>query len=142
MQYVLGSPLVRGNSDVMTNLEDTSGTIKPGRIVSLKEDGTGKTYASGDGNLHGVSGYHEHKTRLGVVRAGLEVPVVIDSQATPAAGKKVYLTAAGLPTDAAKTGEVNNTPTGAFFKSGKVTGVDAITRETADAALIDFPGGL
>lgn len=142
MQYVLGSPLERGNSDVITNLEDTAGTIKPGRVVSLKADGTAKAYASGDGNIFGVSGYREANNRLAVVRCGLNVPVAVDASADAAVGKKVYLTAAGLATDAAKTGEADNVPTGAIFKSGKVTGVDAVTRETVDAALIDFPGGL
>lgn len=142
MQYVLGSPLKRGNSDVIDNLEDTSGEIKPGCMVSVKPDGTAKIYASGDTNLYGVSGYREHKNRLGVIRCGLEVPVAVDEAASPAVGKKVYLTAAGLATDAAKTGETDNTATGAIFRSGKVVGVNAVTRETSDAALIDFPGGL
>lgn len=138
MQYVLGSPLERGKSDVITNLEDTAGTIKAGHIVSLKEDGTAKEFASSDGNIYGVAGYHEQKNRLAVIRCGLMTPVVIDASAKPAAGKKVYLTAAGLATDAADS----NTATGAIFKSGEVQGIDAISKETAKAALIDFPGGL
>ncbi len=142
MKYVFGSPLERGNSDVITNLEDTAGTIKAGQFVSLKEDGTAKSFANGDGNVYGVAGYQEHKNRLAIVRCGLMVPVRIDAAAAPAMGKKVYLTAAGAATDAAKSSENDNIPTGAIFKSAKVECLDAHTQEAADGALIDFPGGL
>lgn len=144
MSRRLGTPYMRGKSDVIENFAPNGGNaVAAGLAVILHTDGTIKPYA-GSGVIIGVAGMKEMKHQS-VVRAGLEVLVQLASGAVPAAGAAVYVDADGKFTQAATTGEggsaVNNTAVNATFRGVKETAIDA-SGTTHDAAPIDFAGGL
>lgn len=141
-KYVLGSPYVRGNSDVITSYEDTTGAIAAGVAVARKSDGSVQLPASGA--LLGISGAREPLNHLSVVRQGLMVPVRLAEGVTPTVGAAAYVTSAGLFTTASD----GNTATGAVFTGDKdgnaaITGIDPNTgAEVAGCGLVDIVGGL
>lgn len=144
MSRRLGTPYMRGKSDVIENFAPNGGNaVAAGLAVILHTDGTIKPYA-GSGVIIGVAGMKEMKHQS-VVRAGLEVLVQLASGAVPAAGAAVYVDADGKFTQAATTSEggsaVNNTAVNATFRGAKETAIDA-SGTTHDAAPIDFAGGL
>lgn len=139
MSKQLGTPYKRGKSDVIDNFAPNGGTaVAEGLAVAKAADGTIRTAGAGD-VIIGVSGVCEIK-RQSVVRCGLETYVQLADGASPADGKAVYVSG-GKFTDAAKTGETNNTPVNAVFCTGKVTCSNS-KGAAVDGAAIDFPGGL
>ena len=144
MSRRLGTPYMRGKSDVIENFAPNGGNaVAAGLAVILHTDGTIKPYA-GSGVIIGVAGMKEMKHQS-VVRAGLEVLVQLASGVTPSSGAAVYVDADGKFTPSATTGEggsaVNNTAVNATFRGAKETAIDA-SGTTHDAAPIDFAGGL
>lgn len=141
-KYVLGSPYMRGNSDVITSYEDTTGAIPAGVAVARKADGSVILPASGA--LVGIAGAREPLQHLSVVRQGLMVPVRLASGVTPAVGAPAYVTGEGLFT----TESTNNTATGAVFVGDKdgvaaIVGIDPNTGNAVEnCALVDVVGGL
>lgn len=144
MSRRLGTPYMRGKSDVIENFAPNGGNaVAEGLAVILHTDGTIKPFA-GSGVIIGVAGVKEMKNQS-VVRNGLEVVVQIASGAVPAKGAAVYVDADGKFTQAATTGEggsaVNNTAVNATFRGAKETAVTS-AGTSVDAAAIDFAGGL
>ena len=144
MSRRLGTPYMRGKSDVIENFAPYNSTaVAEGLAVILHSDGTLKAFA-GSGVIIGVAGVKEIKTQS-VVRAGLEVLVQLASGANPSAGAAVYVTADGKFTEAATVTvsdeTVNNTAVNATFRGAKETAVNS-AGTTCDAAAIDFAGGL
>lgn len=140
-KYVLGSPYMRGNSDVITSYEDTTGAIAAGVAVARKADGTVQLPSAGA--LAGIAGAREPLNHVSVVREGLMVPVRLAEGVTPTVGAPAYVTAEGLFTT-----ENSATATGAVFVGDKngnaaITGIDPNTgAEVANCALVDVVGGL
>jgi hypothetical protein len=125
-KYVLATPYVRGNSDVITNYEP-SAEVPVGSAVILNADGQSAPFA-GVGVLKGVAAYQEADKRKAVIESGKSVPVLVDAGVSPSAGNKVYVTAAGLFTNADKQAdETANTLTKAVFVSGPEEVVNGIT---------------
>lgn len=136
MSRRLGTPYMRGKSDVIENFAPNGGNaVAEGLAVILHTDGTIKPYA-GSGVIIGVAGLKELKHQS-VVRSGLEVLVRLASGVTPAVGAAVYVDSDGKFTSTS----TDNTAVNATFRGEKETAVDS-TGTTYDAVAIDFAGGL
>lgn len=136
MSRRLGTPYMRGKSDVIENFAPNGGNaVAEGLAVILHTDGTIKPFA-GSGVIIGVAGVKEIKTQS-VVRAGLEVLVQLASGANPSAGAAVYVTADGKFTDSSSSATAVN----ATFRGAKEAAVNS-AGTAVEAAAIDFAGGL
>ena len=138
-KYVLATPHIRGNSDVIINYEPAATAPVVGTAAILNSDGALAPFA-GSGVLKGVAAYAEADKRQSVVVSGMGVPVKVASGLTIAVGDKVYVTSAGLFTNVA----TDNTATRAtFVNDGSDVVVDGKTGAVVEnCALIDFVGGL
>ncbi len=136
MSRRLGTPYMRGKSDVIENFAPNGGnSVAEGLAVILHSDGTIKPYA-GSGVIMGVAGMKEMKHQS-VVRAGLEVLVQLASGAEPAPGAAVYVDANGKFTSVS----TDNTPVNATFRGAKEAAITSAGM-AVEAAAIDFAGGL
>jgi hypothetical protein len=134
---ILGKPIIRGKSDIIENYK-ISTAIPVGSPVKYDIDGSA-ILSDGTGNLIGVAGYVETDTTVqAVIRKAIDVPVLTDGTDV-AIGSLVYITATGLFTGTT----IDNTPTGAIFKSGVIQAKNIKTGEiVSNVAIIDFAGGL
>lgn len=136
MSRRLGTPYMRGKSDVIENFAPNGGNaVAEGLATVLHTDGTLKAYA-GTGVIIGVAGMKEMKHQS-VVRAGLEVLVQLASGAAPAVGAAVYVDKDGKFTSVS----TDTTAVNATFRGEKETAIDS-NGVSYDAAAIDFAGGL
>ena len=136
-ELILATPVLRGNSDVITNY-DVEATVEAGTAVSLDSNAFVSKF-DGSKELAGVAGFEEIGKRQSVIKAALGVAVKIEADATPVIGEKVYVDeATGL-----FTSNDAKTPTRATWASEKGDAVNPRTNTiVANCAAIDFIGGL
>lgn len=119
-----------------------AGSIEAGKIVRLKSDGTISLLAA-DGAPLGVS-LGKDLSNAGytsIVRAGLEVPILLTAAFTPTIGAQVHISDT---TGLAVAAGAGATGMNATYVSGKLTAIkeDGTEESTNGCALIDMPGGL
>lgn len=138
-RIVLGSPVERGNSDVIKNYEAAAG-VQAGKAALLGSTGV-VTVFGGSGAVFGVLGYKNPSAQVAVVEAGKKVGVQCDAGAVPEiASDEVYVTSTGLFTTVA----TGNTKIRAIWRNtGLTTGVLADSSvEVENCAYVDFVGGM
>lgn len=120
-------------------IDNRAGVIPAGKIVRLKSDDT-ISIAAADGQALGISAGRSlsNTDRTAVVRRGSRVPVLLTSAFTPVIGAQVFI---DDTTGIAKASGSGVTGVNAVYSSSTLTGVDE-DGNTANVALIDFPGGL
>lgn len=118
-----------------------AGSIEAGKIVRLKSNGD-ISVASADGLPLGISLGKDlsNISHTSIVRAGLEVPLLLTEAFSPVAGAQVHIsdtTGLGVASGAGATGM------NAVYKSGPLTAIkEDGTEVAAIVALIDMQGGL
>lgn len=139
MVKILGTPYIRGNSDVITSLPYADTVTGAGLAVVKDSDGAMALY-SGTGKIYGVSGNLMKVTKWGDANvSGMRLYV---QAATPAEsltiGSPVFVTSAGKFTAT----EGSNTATRATVASAMADCLDPVTGATVKGFAIDFEGGL
>ena len=130
MARVLGSPYMRGNSDVITNYQVGGTVAAPGQVVGL--DTNGKVVpASASIVAKGIAGLNELGYQS-VVETGKMVYCKTADVANPTIGAQVYFN----PTTALVTATAG-TPLNAVFVSGIETAFGG-----GNCVAIDFVGGM
>lgn len=137
-EMVLATPVMRGKTDGITSYEEATAT-KEGQAFSLNENG-GMIPFDGSKPVKGVAGYSEPGKRRSGILQGLATAVLVDTDATPVIGEKVYLNpATGFFTSVS----AGMTETRATWASTKGKAINARTNSIVEnCASIDFEGGL
>lgn len=141
-ELVLATPILRGNSDVITNYDANDTAVDPGFAASVDSNGKVIKY-DGTAALSGVSAYKEKGGRQSVIKSALGVPVRIVAADNPTVGQPANVVkATGLFTTATADG-TTIIATKAVFMSTKQIALNAVDRSQVDnCAVIDFEGGL
>lgn len=139
MVKILGTPYIRGNSDVITSLAYTDAVTGAGLAVVKNSDGAMDVF-KGTGKVYGVSGNLLKVTKWGDVNvSGLRLYVQADNEGESLTiGAPVYVTAAGKFTATAGS----NTETRATVASAIEDCLEPVTGATVKGFAIDFDGGL
>jgi hypothetical protein len=139
-----------GSSDFDASCESGDpATFAAGLVVHRKSDGT-LSLASADGSKIGVSmGISLSDTsKTSVCRSGNLIPVQItdetDEEAEPPVGAFDYVVIGAPVESSTTTGKAvsDGNATGAIYVSAPMKGIDPITGDEIDVALIDMAGGL
>lgn len=137
-KVLLGS---HGSSDFdASNEPGDPATFKAGLVVCRKNDGS-LSLAAADGSKIGVSMGRtlSDVTKTSVCRSGNKIPVQITDE------DGFDYVVIGQPLEvSATTGKAvsDGDATGAIYASGPMKGIDPITKEEIDVALVDMGGGL
>lgn len=128
----LGTPYVRGNSDVIVNYKPAVAALAAGTVVGLNSDGN-LVQASATIVAIGIAGMAE-LSHQSVVKSGMEVYAKIAGTESPVIGKQAYfIPATGIVTSVS----TDNTALNATFCSGLLDAVGG-----GKCIALDFVGGL
>lgn len=137
-----------GSSDFEASCESGDpATFKAGLVVHLKSDKT-LSLASADGSKIGISlGISMSDTKkTSVCRSGNFIPVQItdETDEEEEIGPFDYVVIGQPMESSTTTGKAvsDGNATGAIYVSGPMKGIDPITKEEIDVALVDMGGGL
>lgn len=142
MGHNAGKVLMGMTRSSFRHVESKLGAIAAGILVRLKSDDT-LSIAKADGQALGVS-LGKDLSNAGytsIVRAGLEVPILLTAAFTPTIGAQVHISDT---TGLAVAAGAGATGMNATYVSGKLTAIkeDGTEESTNGCALIDMPGGL